>query len=407
MTIVQSDVGAQAERNVEVQARPRYRWMILFISWFALLICFVDRLAWGNLSLDVGRVLDIPLAALGAFVTSFYVGYVVSCVIGGFIVDRIGARISLSAGLIALGVMTAAFGFTRSFVVGLAVQALMGLASGVDFSAGVKLNASWFDKLERGRAFGVYMTATSLAVVLTNSLVPLLASGFGWSGTYLCLGLATVVIGFLTFATLRDGKTASAEDRGQRPDFRLLLAKPDLVFIALSGFGAMWGTWGFAFWAYALMVKGHGLAPSVAAPIMVLFGVGAIVAKPIVGLASDWLGGLRKIPIIVCLAGFVLSLLAFGEAESPLQFQLLAPALGVFAFAYSPLMSAVIAETAGTQLAASATGLTNALWQLGSVIVPLVVGAVFSAYPSFPITFATLAAGPLFGALVIGFVRAR
>jgi hypothetical protein len=69
-------------------------------------------------------------------------------------------------------------------------------------------------------------------------------------------------------------------------------------------------------------------------------------------------------------------------------------------------MSAVVAEVVGTNLAASATGLTNALWQIGSVIVPVVVGALFQATVSFHTAFAALAAGPAIGAAAMIFVRA-
>jgi sugar phosphate permease len=139
--------------------------------------------------------------------------------------------------------------------------------------------------------------------------------------------------------------------------------------------------------------------------IVAFFGIGAVIAKPLVGLVSDWLGGIRKVPSIVCLAAFVLMLLIFGRLETESAFLIAAPLLGVTAFVYSPLMAAMIAEVAGRSLAGSATGLTNAIWQLGSVIVPLAVGFVFQATQSFSAAFTTLAAGPLFGLLCMLVVR--
>jgi nitrate/nitrite transporter NarK len=68
-------------------------------------------------------------------------------------------------------------------------------------------------------------------------------------------------------------------------------------------------------------------------------------------------------------------------------------------------MGAMVAEAVGLQHAGSATGVTSALWQLGSVIVPVVVGQIFQATSSFYIAFVTLAAGPLLAAFLMGFVR--
>jgi sugar phosphate permease len=382
-----------------------YRWVILFLTWFALLISFVDRLAWSNVALEVGRTLNMPMTALGAYVTAFYVGYVISNALTGFLTDRFGARLGISLGLLLLGLCTLAFGLTQSFLAGLVIQALMGVASGIDYSSGVKLNAVWFAKLERGRAFGIYMTATSLAVVAANSVVPPLAAHLDWRGAYYVLGLVTIAIGALAFAAIRNG--AGESPAVGKPPFRMLFAKRDLLMVNLAGFGAMWGTWGFAFWANTLMVKGHNLTPAEAAGIMVLVGIAAIVSKPLIGVISDWLGGMRKLPLIVVLVAFALCLAGFGHAATAEQFRLVAPLLGFFAFVYSPLMGAMVAEIAGPSLAASATGVTNAFWQTGSVIVPVVVGGVFQMTGSFSAAFATLAAGPAFGALMMLFVRGR
>jgi sugar phosphate permease len=388
------------------QARSSYRWIILALTWFALLICFVDRLAWANVALDATRALGMRMTALGAFVAAFYIGYVLSNATFGFLTDLAGPRIMLGAGLVVLGAFTFAFSFTPSFLVGAAIQLLMGLASGVDYSAGVKLITAWFAKTQRGSAFGIYMTATSLAVVATNSTVPLLAGRWRWMGAYQILGGLTMVAGTVCLVLI--GNTPPAENgiAPSRPDFSLLLKKPDLLLVAVAGFGAMWGTWGFAFWANALMVKGRGLTAAEAAGIMVLFGVGAVVAKPLIGLLSDWLGGRRRMLTLACLAGFGPALLGFGWSETAKAFHHLAPVLGVFAFAYSPLLGAIVAEVAGAELTASATGLTNALWQIGSVTVPVVVGALFQATGSFHVAFVALAAGPALAAIVMVFVRA-
>ena len=242
--------------------------------------------------------------------------------------------------------------------------------------------------------------------MVTNSTVPLLAGRWTWTGAYEILGAVTTVAGLVCLVLIGNSPPTEHSAAQGSPDFSLLLRKPDLMLVAAAGFGAMWGTWGFAFWANALMVKGHGLTVAEAANIMVLFGMGAVVAKPVIGLLSDWFGGRRKILTLICLGGFGPALLAFGWSDTAPAFHFLAPILGVFAFGYSPLMSAVVAEVVGTNLAASATGLTNALWQIGSVIVPVVVGALFQATGSFHIAFAALAAGPAIGAVAMVFVRA-
>ena len=160
----------------------------------------------------------------------------------------------------------------------------------------------------------------------------------------------------------------------------MLLRDRNLVLLSLAGFGALWGTWGFAFWANALMVRGHGVSVVDAGLVVASFGVGAIVAKPVIGFISDRLGGRRKLPALVCLVLFVATLLLFGQMTTLGGFRLVAPVLGVAAFVYSPMLNVMVAETAGRALAGSALGISNAIGQLGSTIVPLAVGAVYGAH---------------------------
>src|SRR5258705_1817965 len=58
--------------------RPGYRWAVCAVTWAAFALSLVDRLAWGNLQLQVGPVLGLPLAGLGIFVRAFFSGYVCS-----------------------------------------------------------------------------------------------------------------------------------------------------------------------------------------------------------------------------------------------------------------------------------------------------------------------------------------
>ena len=384
-----------------------YRWVICAMAWAIFATSFVDRLAWGNLQLQAGHSLGLGLAGLGAFVSAFYVGYVLSNALSGFAADRFGGRLVLSLCTLALGAATLGFGFVRSAPEGLALQAVMGLAAGADYAGCVKLLTRWFAPRERGRAFGIWYTASSLAVVLTNALVPHLARDLGWHGTYHVLGLGTLALGVLCWLALRDAPGGAASQAGARVSARALLKDRDILLVSLAGFGALWGTWGFAFWSNALMVRGHGLPPAQAAGIVALFGLGAAVAKPIIGWLSDRLGGRRKPPALICLAAFVLLLLVFGHLQTASAFRLAAPFLGVAAFGYSPMTTALVAELAGVEAAGAASGVTNAFWQLGNVLVPLAVGYVFQASGSFMAAFATLACGPALAVVALVAVRER
>ena len=106
-----------------------YRWVILLVTWAAFLLSFIDRLAWGNVAVSVGASLGMSIAALGVFVTAFYVGYVAANAIGGFFTDWLGGRLMLMAALVPLGVFTFLFSFTESVVTGLVLLAAVTIDS--------------------------------------------------------------------------------------------------------------------------------------------------------------------------------------------------------------------------------------------------------------------------------------
>jgi sugar phosphate permease len=382
-----------------------YAWIVLFFTFGVYTLTFVDRLAWGSMAVVAGASLGLSVASLGVFVTGFYTSYVFSNAAGGFLIDWVGPRLMVLVGLVPLGILTFLFSYTPSVYVGILIQAGMGVAAGIDYTACIKLVASWFPLRTRGKAMGLFMTGSSMGVVLTNAIIPTFLKHFGWRGAYKGIGIITMVWGIVAYLVVRDGP--SKQKANAKPNYKLLFQNRNLLFLAVAGFGAFWGAVGFANWANALMVKGHHFPLVRAGLVMVLFGAGAIIGKPLIGLVADLRGGRYKSLSIFCMASFAAMLLIFGKLSAESAFLIMAPLVGVTAHWASPIMANMITEEATLGLAGSATGLTNALWQLSGAIVPMVVGLVFQATRSFYAAFVVLACGPAFGALMLLFVRER
>jgi len=186
-----------------VAAYARYRWTALFLVWGGFLVSYIDRRAWSSIAAPVGDAIGLEVAMLGVFVTAFYVGYVLANIVGGVLTDFFGARVMTAATLIPLGILTISFSFTRSLWFGIVIQAAMGLAAGADYSAGMKIIATWFRK-DRGVAMGIFTTATSLAVVIANATVPVLSHNYGWETAFHILGIMTIIWGIISSSLLRN-----------------------------------------------------------------------------------------------------------------------------------------------------------------------------------------------------------
>jgi sugar phosphate permease len=383
----------------------RYRWAVLILCWAAFTMTSVDRATWGPAAGSVGEDLGVAVAGIGLFATTYYIGYVVSTAVGGFIADWVGARLTVGLSVLLSGGFMLAFGEADTRTMGLVFQACIGLCAGAEVGSGVKLITSWFAPQRRGFAMGVFMSATSLGLVVANAVVPRLIQSHSWRTSYHLFGVTSIAIGVLCLMLLRPGPLVVRLQGHGRPDLRPLLRNHSLLLLALAGFGALWGTYGFITWSNLLMVKGAGIDPVRAGTVVVIFGAVAVFSKPMIGLVGDALGLSRARLTIAILAAFTTCLIAFSFATTATQFLWIAPFLGIAAYVYSPVMMAMIPTLSGGQLAGSATGGVNAFWQLGSAIVPTVVGLVYGATGSFQAVFLVLAAGPFLAIVPMLFLR--
>lgn len=405
MTSLQGSYVAAAS-----QPRKAYRWIVLAMCWFAFTMTSVDRSTWGPASVFVGEDLGIPLASLGVFASFYYIGYVVSNAGSGFLTDKLGGRLLIAVSLIGAGIAMMVFGSTTSAAIGIAIQALVGLFAGAEYAAGIKLVSSWFRPEELGKVMGIYTSATSLGVVIANTAVPYLINQYSWHTSYHLFGAISVVAGIACYIMLRPGPVVaqSTSTQGGHSILRELAQNRNLVLLALAGFGGFWGTYGFITWSNALMIKGHGIDPAMAGGIVALYAALGVFGKPIIGIVADRFNGARRVPAMVVLGCFAVMLVVFGTLETPMGFLIAAPFLGLGAYCYLPLIVALVPRLVSSNVVGSAAGMSNAMWQIGSVLVPLAVGAVFAATDnSFMAALLTLAAGPLVGMVIMFFVNER
>lgn len=390
---------------------PKYRWLVLIACWASFTLTSVDRSTWGPASLFVGESLAVPLASLGAFATAYYIGYVVSNAFGGFLSDAFGGRVVLTISLLGAGIAMICFGSVTSPTVGIAVQAVVGFFAGADYAAGVRLIAGWFRPDELGLALGLFVTATSIGTAVANLVVPTLISNSGWQASYHVFGAISIVVAIILFVTVRPGPLLDSVEEPRRnssrkPDFGALARNRDLLLTCLAGLCAFWGLYGFVTWSNALMIKGHGMGSEITGVVVAIFAISAIISKPVIGFVSDrFFHGARKAPIIALFGAFSALLVLFGMLATPVAFLIAAPFLGLTAYGWSPLIISLVPRLVPTWVTGAASGIANAIWQIGSILAPMAVGAVFAATGSFQAAFLTLAAGPLVGMAVMFFVR--
>lgn len=384
---------------------------VLIIVWMAFLFSFVDRLSWPPVIPIAAKELGITSAQAGSYMTAFYIGYVITQLPGGLLTDRFGYRKVLLGSFFVMGIFTALMGTIHSYEQGFILRICAGLGSGAVFSACVRAIFDWFPEKGRGTAMGFFMTASSLGVSVVNLFVPTVAQTYGWQTSFFVAGVLPMAGLFLGFFFLKERNTQSEQRKtpqtsaGFWKDVASLSKNRNLMIAGLSGFCAMWATWGTATWANTYMHKGLHISLVEAGFIMSIYGAAAIFCKPLIGILSDVLKVQRKVLLFIVLICFGPILILFGSSSSVRLLYIAAPILGVAAFVYSPVMNTYIGELVDQRLVGTATGFVNTIWQIGSLISPLAVGAVIDATQNYLYAFLTLAAGPVVAAFLILLVK--
>lgn len=129
--------------------------------------------------------------------TSFFIAYLLSNAVSGFVIDKLGVRIGYSicmafwttAGILhAIAASPFQFGFFRF---------LLGIGEKGNWPAAIKLTGEWFTPEERATASGIFKSGASVGAVVAPVLIAWLGTTFGWQITFVVIG----VFGYLWLAT--------------------------------------------------------------------------------------------------------------------------------------------------------------------------------------------------------------
>jgi MFS transporter, ACS family, hexuronate transporter len=159
----------------------RYRWVVVGLLFFAMVINYIDRQAIGVLKPTLMEEFSWSETAFADIIFWFQFAYAISYVLWGRIVDKIGARWGFGLAFIIWQVAFIAHAGVRSLNQAIFARVALGIGEGGGFPAGIKAVTEWFPKKERAFAVGLFNAGTNIGAILTPLIIPLIASV--WLGT--------------------------------------------------------------------------------------------------------------------------------------------------------------------------------------------------------------------------------
>jgi sugar phosphate permease len=293
-------------RNPTASIPPRIR-RSQAISLALLLVCgvinYLDRATLAVANEYIRADLGLSLGQMGVLLSAFSWSYALCQLPVGALVDKVGPRWLLGAGLVVWSLAQAAGGLASTFGWFLLVRIALGIGEAPQFPAAARVVSNWFPARARGTPTGIFNSASPLGVALAPLLLPPLIAATSWHWAFFVTGALGIVAAVAWIAVYRDPVRAdlSAAERAYLEVDDAARATPPATFAtwrALFRYRTTWGmmlgfsgsvylNWVFLTWLPGyLRTERHmdlaqaGLAASV--PFLCGFA-GALVA----GWASD------------------------------------------------------------------------------------------------------------------------
>lgn len=173
---------------------PR-RYLLIGLCFFATLICYIDRAVISVTIIPMAEYFGWDRATQGFVLSSFFIGYLVTQVLGGRLADRFGGKSILGAGVLfwsAFTILTPPAAFVGLATL-YATRIGMGVGEGVTFPSIYSMFGRWLPAKERARVIGFNFSAIPIGTVLALLVTPWIVVAYGWQWAFYIFGAMGVV----------------------------------------------------------------------------------------------------------------------------------------------------------------------------------------------------------------------
>ena len=395
--------------------------VVLFLICLMYGITYIDRVNVSTAASVFKQELHLSNTQVGFVFSAFAYPYLVFQVIGGWVSDRFGARKALTICAIIWGGATLLTGLAGTFLTIVAARVLLGFGEGATFPTATRAMSDWFAEDKRAFSQGITHSSARLGNALTPPLVAWLITLVTWRGSFIILGIISLVWAILWGLYFRDdprshkgitsGELKGIPDYGLRAQrktdsvpWMALCKRMAPVTIVYFCYG--WTLWLYLAWIPQFFLHSYKLNLAKSA----LFAAGVFLA----GVVGDTAGGILSDRILrktgdrnrarrnLVVLGFLCSL----SCMLPILFLhdltwaaiCLSGAFFFSEFTIGPMWA--IPMDIAPRFSGSASGLMNTGSALAAIISPLIGGYIIDKTGNWDLPFLGSIVLLLFGAVL-------
>jgi predicted MFS family arabinose efflux permease len=199
-----------------------YRYYVLAILTLIFVFSIADRMVMSILIEDIRAEFALSDTSVGLLVgLAFTMFYVVLGVPVARLADRSNRKAILAIAVSLWSAMTALCGAATSFATLLLARIGVGVGEAGGSPPSISLIADYFRPAELSRAMGLYSIGATAGTVLGLMAGGHIAEAYGWRSVFVVLGLPGIVLGLITFFTVREprrGRFAPAVPNAEPAD---------------------------------------------------------------------------------------------------------------------------------------------------------------------------------------------
>lgn len=169
------------------------RWWVVFLVFIATGLSFLDRQVLSIAVIRIQKEFGFSDVEYGWVNTSFLLSYAVMFTVGGWLIDRIGAKKGLGVAVGVWSVANALHGIMTNLPQLLAFRFFLGMGEGACFPGAAKTVYEWFDKKDRAFANGIAIGGSAIGAVIAPPLTIWLSNAYGWRAGFVLPGLIGIV----------------------------------------------------------------------------------------------------------------------------------------------------------------------------------------------------------------------
>ena len=168
-----------------------YRFKIVFLSFLAVFICYIDRVNISVAIIPMQEQFGWSESQVGIILGSFYFGYMITMILGGYLADKYGGKKVLGYALLIWSlftIITPFFAYQGLWWL-ILIRILMGLGEGVTFPSWHAIYARWIPFQERTRAIGFTNSGIAAGTLFGFAVAALIIANYSWEWVFYLFGL--------------------------------------------------------------------------------------------------------------------------------------------------------------------------------------------------------------------------